>query len=365
MCLLLGRRKVPLKKRNAGGAKKGPYPAPYRDRKEEDVGTQEDDTGRRGREKRWHVSSGSERDRVTAPQERGKVMADNGKILVTGATGNVGGTVLNHLGTTDVDLRALTRDESKAQSLRDRGVEAVVGNFLEPETLAPALEGVSTVFLLTPISPGQVPQASNVIKAAKASDNDPRIVRLSVHQASHEAPSRNSRQHAEIEDELTSSGLPYTLLRPQSFMQNTLIAAPTVAAQGKIYQPFKDGKLGMIDVRDIGEVAAKALTEQGHEGKVYTLTGPAAISLHDVAEALSDVLGKEVSYVNISLEKAKGVMLDRGFPAWRADVLIEYAKAHSEGYSDFTTEDVERLTGRPATSYRKFASDFQQMFGGG
>jgi uncharacterized protein YbjT (DUF2867 family) len=291
-------------------------------------------------------------------------MADTGKILITGATGNVGGAVLSNLGTTDVNLRALAHDESKAQSLRDRGVEAVVGDFLEPETLVPALEGVSTVFLLTPIHPGQVSQASNVIKAAKDSGNDPRIVRVSVHQASHEAPTRNSRQHAEIEDELTSSGLPYTLLRPQSFMQNTLVAAQTVASEGKIYQPFKDGKLGMIDAWDIGEVAAKVLTEEGHEGKTYTLTGPAAISFHDVAEALSEVLGKEVSYINIPLEKAKEAMLNMGISEWRADVLIEYAKAHSEGYSNFTTEDVEQLTGHPATSYKEFATDFERVFRG-
>jgi len=292
-------------------------------------------------------------------------MAGTVKILVTGATGNVGGAVLNNLGTTDVDLRVLTRDEAKAQSFRDRGVETVVGDFLKPETLGTALEGVSKVFLLTPIDPLQVPQASNVIEAAKESGNDPHVVRLSVHQASHEALSRNSRQHSEVEDELTSSGLPYTFLRPQSFMQNTLIAAPTVASEGKIYQPFKDGKLGMIDVRDIGEVAAKALTEEGHEGKVYTLTGPAAISFYEVAKALSEVLGKEVRYVDISLEDAKRAMLNRGFPEWRVDVLIEYAKAHSEGYSDFTTEDFKQLTGHPATSYKKFASDFERMFRGG
>ena len=138
---------------------------------------------------------------------------------------------------------------------------------------------MSTVFLLTPIHPEQVPQANNVIKAAKESGNAPRIVRLSVHQASYDAPTRISRQHAEIEGELISSGLPYTFLRPQSFMQNTLAVARTVASQGKIYQPFKDGRLlGMIDARDIGEVAAKVLTEEGHEGKTYTLTGPAAIS---------------------------------------------------------------------------------------
>jgi uncharacterized protein YbjT (DUF2867 family) len=292
-------------------------------------------------------------------------MADTGRILITGATGNVGSAVLDNLGSTDANLRALTREESNAKSLRERGVEAVVGDFLEPETLGPALENVSTVFLLTPIHPEQVPQATNVIRAARQSGNDPRIVRLSVHQASHEAPTRISRQHAEIEDELISSGLPYTLLRPQSYMQNTLATAPTVASEGRIYQPFEDGRLGMIDARDIGEVAAKVLTEDGHEGRTYTLTGPAAISFYDVAGALGEVLDKEVSYVSITLEKAKEAMLGMGIPEWKADALNEYARAHSEGYSDWTTDYFERLTGHPATTYKKFASDFEQMFRGG
>jgi uncharacterized protein YbjT (DUF2867 family) len=221
---------------------------------------------------------------------------------------------------------------------------------------------VSAIFLLTPIHPDQVYQASNVIEAAKKSGNDPRVVRLSVHQASHEAPTKISRQHAEIEDRLVASGVPYTLLRPQSFMQNTLMAAPTVASQGRIYQPMKDGRLGMIDARDIGEVAAKILTEESHEGKTYTLTGPAAISFHDVVETLSEVLDREVIYVSIPLERAKEVMLGRGIPEWMADALNEYAKAHSEGYSDWTTGDFERLTGHPATSYREFAGDFERVF---
>jgi uncharacterized protein YbjT (DUF2867 family) len=292
-------------------------------------------------------------------------MADTGRILITGATGNVGSAVLDNLGSTDANLRALTREESNAKSLRERGVEAVVGDFLEPETLGPALENVSTVFLLTPIHPEQVPQATNVIRAARQSGNDPRIVRLSVHQASREAPTRISRQHAEIEDELISSGLPYTLLRPQSYMQNTLATAPTVASEGRIYQPFEDGRLGMIDARDIGEVAAKVLTEDGHEGRTYTLTGPAAISFYDVAGALGEVLDKEVSYVSITLEKAKEAMLGMGIPEWKADALNEYARAHSEGYSDWTTDYFEQLTGHPATTYKKFASDFEQMFRGG
>ena len=297
-------------------------------------------------------------------QERVKVMAKSEKILITGATGNVGRSLVKHLHTAEVDLRTLAHDEHEARSMRELGVEPVVGNFLKPETLGPALEGVSTIFLLTPIHPEQVAQATNVIRAAKESGNDPHIVRLSVHQASHEAPTRISRQHAQVEDELISSGLPYALLRPQSFMQNTLATGRTVASEGRIYQPFKDGKLGMIDARDIGEVAAKVLTEEGHEGEVYTLTGPAAISFYDIAETLSEILGKEVSYINIPPEKAKEAMLNMGLSEWRADVLIEYAKAHSEGYSNFTTEDVEQLTGHPATSYKKFATDFERVFRG-
>jgi uncharacterized protein YbjT (DUF2867 family) len=291
-------------------------------------------------------------------------MAKNGKILITGATGTVGGAVLDRLGTTGCDVRVLTRDAARAEALRARGVEAVVADFLQPETLGPALAGVRVVFLLTPISPAQVLQARNLITAATASGHHPRIVRLSVHQASPDAPTRISRQHAEVEDAVLSSGLPYTLLRPQSFMQNTLLLAHMVAATGTIYQPFKDGRLGMINARDIAEVAARVLTEEGHEGRVYTLTGPAAISFHDVAQALSEVLGTAVRYIDVSLEAAKEAMLRRGVPEWLADALNEYAKAHSEGYSDFTTDDVARLTGHRATSYEQFAHDFAQAFRG-
>ena len=291
-------------------------------------------------------------------------MTNSGRILITGATGKVGSALLDNLGNADIKLRAFVRAETEAQSLGELDLEVALGDFLKPETLGPALEGVSTVFLLTPIHPQQISQATNVIEAARESGNEPRVVRLSVHQASHEAPTRISRQHAEIEDRLVSSGLPYTLLRPQSFMQNTLMSAPTVACQGKIFQPMKGGRLGMIDARDIGEVAAKVLTEEGHEGKTYTLTGPAAISFYDVAETLSQVLAKEVSYVPIPPEKAKEAMLDRGIPEWVADALNEYARAHSEGYSDWTTEDVEKLLGRPATSYKEFASGFELLFRG-
>jgi NAD(P)H-binding len=109
-------------------------------------------------------------------------MANSGEILITGATGKVGSALLDNLGPMNIELRALAHDESEAESLEDRGVEAVLGDYLMPETLGPALAGVSTVFLLTPIHPEQVTQATNVIEAARGSGDYPRIVRLSVHQ---------------------------------------------------------------------------------------------------------------------------------------------------------------------------------------
>ena len=112
---------------------------------------------------------------------------------------------------------------------------------------------------------------------------------------------------------MTASGLPYTLLRPQSFMQNTLMTASTVATQGRIYQPMKDGRLGMIDARDIGAVAARVLNEEGHEGQTYTLTGPAAISFHDVARILSGILGRGMSYEVSLLREGEGNHAGEGY----------------------------------------------------
>jgi uncharacterized protein YbjT (DUF2867 family) len=292
-------------------------------------------------------------------------MATTERMLVTGATGTVGGALLARLGPAGAALRALTRDAATARALRERGVEAVVADFLRPETLEPALEGVAAVFLATPIHPEQVAQARNVIQAAAATGQRPRLVRLSVQKASHQAPMRVGRQHAEVEDLVRASGLPYTLLRPQSFMQNTLAAAPTVAAEGALYQPFGRGRLGMVDARDVGEVAARVLTGAGHEGRTYTLTGPAALSFEDVARTLGEALGKAVRYVDVPPAAAKAAMVRRGVPEWVADALNEYAAAHSEGYSDYTTDDVARLTGHPATPYAQFARDFAPRFRGG
>ena len=288
-------------------------------------------------------------------------MAD--KILVTGATGNVSSGLIPELIAKGASVRALVRDATKAQGLRDQGVEVIVGDFDKPETLDAAFNGVDKVFLVTAPNPNQVTQASNGIAAAKRAGS-PHIVRLSAGALNMvpDAPARVTRQHVEIDAELKASGLPYTILRPHFFMQNTMMAAQTVASDGAVYMPMKDGKLGMIDVRDIVDVAAKVLTEDGHQGKTYGLTGPASISFHDVAAGLSKALGKEVKYVDVPPEAGREAMVGMGLPEWFADALTEYNKAFSEGLGDFTTNDVEDITGHPARSFETFARDFAQAF---
>ncbi|MCH8089597.1 MAG: SDR family oxidoreductase [Chloroflexi bacterium] len=292
-------------------------------------------------------------------------MSNSGKILVTGATGNVGSLLIPILANLGADVRALVHSESKAQGLKDAGVEVVVGDLDKPDTLDAAFRGVDKVFLITPPNPNQVIQAKNGIAAAKRTGN-PFIVRMSAG-ALKEMPGalpRVSGQHSEIDAELRASGLPYTILKPHFFMQNTMMAGQTVASDGAVYMPMKEGKLGMIDVRDIVDVAVKVLTEDGHEGKTYELTGPASISFHDVAAGLSKALGKEVKYVDVPLEAGREGMLGMGLPEWFADAMTEYNKAFSEGYGDFTTPDVEEMTGHPARSYETLARDFAQVFGG-
>ncbi len=232
-------------------------------------------------------------------------------------------------------------------------------------TLDAAFRGVDKVFLITPPNPNQVIQTKNGIEAAKRTGS-PFIVRLSAG-AVREMPGalpRISGQHAKTDAMLRAFGLPYNIIKPHNFMQGTMMAAQTVASEGVVYMAVKDGKIGMIDVRDIADVAVKVLTEDGHEGKTYTLTGPESISFHDVAAALSKVLGKQVDYVNVPLDAARQAMISMGLPEWIADAFGEYFTAFSQGYGDFTTDDVQLVTGNPARPFEAFARDFAQVFGG-
>lgn len=287
-------------------------------------------------------------------------MADSQKVLVTGATGNVGSLLVPALVKSGVAVRALVRDESKAQGLRDSGVEVVIGDLDKPETLTNAVEGVDKIFLLT--SGGQTAgqHGLNVIAAAVAAGK-PHVVKLTGYGSE---KSRIIRSDLAVESELVASGLPFTFVKPTFFMQNVMMAAQTVASDGMIYMPFGDGKVGMIDIRDIAEAAHTVLTTEGHYGKGYILTGPASISFHDVASALSGALGKEVTYVDVPPEAGKEALMGMGLPEWNVDGYLELFAEFANNWGDRTTDAVEKLAGHPARSINQFASDFAGMFGG-
>ncbi|MEU1386870.1 MULTISPECIES: SDR family oxidoreductase [unclassified Nonomuraea] len=269
-------------------------------------------------------------------------------ILITGATGTVSGAVLKSLGDLS-DVRVLVRDAAKAPE----GVEVAVGDLDQPATLDAAFEGVDTLWLLTAMGP-QAPHASmNALWAARKAGVR-HVVRLSAIGAAHDAPTRNGRLHALSDVELAASGLDWTVIRPAFFMQNLLGSV----AGDTLYGGTGQGRIGLIDVRDIGDFAAAVLRDPGsHKGRTYTLTGPASISLGEAATALTDVYGTPIAYQPVAPDDAYRSMLDAGIREWDAAVTREYLKAYAAGWGDRTTTAFTDVTGRPGRTFTEFAKD--------
>jgi uncharacterized protein YbjT (DUF2867 family) len=288
------------------------------------------------------------------------IMASAGRVLVTGATGNTGTGLVAALLRAGVGVTVFVRNATKAEPMKAGGAEVVVGDLDNPEAIVPAIDGIDKIYLLTWNGPTQIQHAENVIKAARSIGN----IHLVRHSMWGPGGSRIIKQGDQIEQAIKSSGLPWTLLKPTFFMQNTMMAAQTISSQGVIYWDMKDGRLGMIDVRDIVDAALAVLTGAGHEGKSYILTGPAAISFHDVARTFTDILGKKVMYVSVPGEAALKSMTDMGMPEWIARGYIELSEGFSNNFADSVTSDVATLTGHPARSFEQFVRDHAQVFGG-
>ncbi|MEV4840517.1 SDR family oxidoreductase [Nonomuraea sp. NPDC049486] len=283
-------------------------------------------------------------------------------VLITGATGTVSTALIDALEGADVRLRALVRDASRADGLRDRA-EVVVGDLGDPRSLTPAFEGVQDLWLLTPNSPRAPENSMNAVWAARQAGVE-RVVRLSVIGAAHDAPNRSGRLHALSDQELERSGLRWTILRPHWFMQNLLNETGDIAATGTFSLNVASSRVGMIDVRDIAECAARVLLDDPdrHHGRTYTLTGPRSLTFDEVAAELGRVLGRPVAYLPVSDEAKHKTLLGHGVPEWIADMLEEYARAYVSGWGDFTTDAVAGLLGRPPRDVADFARDHAARF---
>ena len=279
-------------------------------------------------------------------------------ILITGASGNVGREVLKQIAQTGAQVRAAFQSVSKAAAAPS-GVELVTVDFNQPETLRAALKGVDRVFLVGPPT-AQLPalerKAVDVIRQSEVGQ----VVKLSA-MGGREAI--YPRQHAQSEDYILSSGVPYTFLRPNGFMQNMVnYNAPTINTQNAFYGSEGDGRVSHIDIRDVAAVAVKALTEDGHVGNAYTLTGPEALTNTEIAQILSDDLGREIRFIDLPPAELKKALLAAGVPERSAVALLDLQRLYREGKAATVTRDVEQILGRKPIRFAQFSRDYKHAF---
>jgi uncharacterized protein YbjT (DUF2867 family) len=279
-------------------------------------------------------------------------------ILITGASGNVGKEVLKQAAASGAKVRAAFQTANKAATAPS-GVEIATLDYNQPETLRAALKGVDKVFLVGPPAQNLVALERKAVDAIKQAGGA-HIVKLS---ATGGRAAIFPRQHAESEDYIKSSGVPYTFLRPNGFMQNLVnYNAPTINAQNAFYGCQGEGKVSHVDNRDVAAVAVKALTEDGHRGKTYTLTGSRALSNAELAQILSDDLGRDIRYVDLPVEQFKQALVGAGLPEWNANALIDLQQLYRNGGASAVTNDVEQLLGRKPRSFEQFSRDYASVF---
>ena len=257
-------------------------------------------------------------------------------------------------------VRNPKRQDDVLADLQSRGAEIVQGDFADPGSLAHCFSGVKTAFLLVPVAQETAEWKGNFIQAAEQNGAE-RIVNLSVSGATSNSPVDLFRWHWEAEQTLEASGLAWTHLQPTDLARyNSRSILPTVQAQGAFYSTIGEGKVAMVDEEDVAEVAAKILTEDGHEGKKYVLTGPKALSYPEVADALAKKLGKSVKYIDIDPAQAKQAMIGVGMPDWVADFVNDLRELEKSGGASGPTPDIQKLLGR---SPRAFEASIDAVLG--
>jgi len=281
-------------------------------------------------------------------------------IIVTGGTGAIGSELLRLLSQAGISARALSRDPNKGQKLPH--ITWVIGDLSQPETLTKVFEGAKSLFLLTHYYEDMVELQHNAIVAAKAAGVT-HVVKVSAFAATAHSRAPIGRWHYEIEKELEESGMGWTILRPHHFMTNLIAQAGYVIKEGAIYSPSGDGKIPYVDPRDVAAVAFVTLTQPGHLGKIYVVTGSEAISYRQAAEIIGNVIGKKLRFVDESPEEAQARRIREGVPpAVIKSILAIGAYQRAGGKTVTITETVAELTGRPPRTVAEFVKENAAVF---
>jgi len=282
-------------------------------------------------------------------------------ILVIGATGTIGREVVHLLTQKGHDVRALVHNEERASLICDSGCEMVEGDLLEPETLKDVFKGIEKVFLVTPSGPDQLDMETSAITSAKV-NGVVHIVKVSVLGAHPDSPYRLARTHGRIEKLIENSGMTWTHIRPHYFMQNLLYFSRTIKTQDAFFAPMKRGRIGLVDARDIADVAVRCLTRPGHENRAYEITGPESLSFEDIAERISDVTGRDINYIDVPLDSIKRPMIQSGYSEWVTEGMIELYSIWSTDQAADITSNVSRITGHNPIPVDRFIEDNRSAF---
>jgi uncharacterized protein YbjT (DUF2867 family) len=267
----------------------------------------------------------------------------------------VAGEVVRALeGRAGVTVRAAVRSAAKGGALRRANITPVDFDFGKPETVEAALAGADRVFLCTPFDSGSVGYGKALADAARAAGVK-QIVKLSAFGCEMEPGIELGRRHREVEKHIEASGVAYTFLRPNNFMENFLNYYPP-AADGSIYLPWGEGACSFIAAGDIGRVAAVALTTPGHENRAYTLTGPTAFTIAEAARVIAEVSGRAVRYVDVPESAARKAMLDLHMPEWMVDGMMELHAIDKAGYAALVNDAVREITGQAPVAFPAFAA---------
>lgn len=282
-------------------------------------------------------------------------------ILVTGASGNAGGAVVSELLSRGIPFRGMYRTYEDADKAPP-GVDAVIADFASKENLKPALAGIDSVYLVCSPIPSLVELEGNVIDACRQSAVKHLVLQSALGAADY--PKSFPAWHRKVEDKLRTSRLGFTILQPNSFMQNIVwFFAPSIREQGAFYLAMGDARTSFLDLRDIAAVVARVAASPGeHLGKTYELNGPEALTHAELAQRMSRICGRPVKYVDIPEAAQREAMLDMGMPEWRVDALLDLQRYYTNGQGGEVTGVLPQLLGRPAAKIDTFLEEVKNTF---
>lgn len=284
-------------------------------------------------------------------------------IGVMGPTGQVGVPLMAALEAEGVPVRALAHTSVSAEKLTGDNVEVVIGDIRNAGDLRRFLEGVSSLFLLTPPSLDQVEVQNNIVDAAVEA-GVASIVKLSVYTAADNSPCGFSRWHIVNDRYIAESGLAYTILHPHSFMQSMAVQFADGIRTAEVMEAAvrPDAKITMIDARDVGEVAARVLVDYKHEGETILITGPEEVSYPDCAALIGKAIGKDIEYRQLTNQEAHNKFTSQGVPDWFADSLVGLHSMYDTGLLNPRTDTIRRFTGKPGRSFADYVADHAELY---